>query len=178
MKILDSLPYAATASTENVQGETVAVRPYQIVVWVSVGIRQIVEWDQRTPRFPAILDTGNNRNFSISRGHLARWAGLQVPALRQLRTMKERDRIVPLHAARLWLHPNVSGERLPSGARPFQLSVEEGIAVYPDDTGPRLPVLGLRVLTANKLLTILDSDRRLLHLRSPDVRTKILRFLS
>ncbi len=53
------------------------VKPYQIVVAVSVGLQVLWEWDPRTPCFPAILDIGNNHNLSISRGHLLRWAGLQ-----------------------------------------------------------------------------------------------------
>lgn len=33
---------------------------------------------------------------------------------------------------------------------PHPLKVEEGVAVYADDIGPRLPVLGLRALTQNQ----------------------------
>ena len=50
------------------------VKPYQIVVVVSVNLQALMEWDPHMPGFPAILDTGNNHNLSISRRHLLRWA--------------------------------------------------------------------------------------------------------
>jgi hypothetical protein len=48
MKILNRLPYADAPTSETVGEEGVRIKPYQIIVWVSVSIRQIVEWDQRT----------------------------------------------------------------------------------------------------------------------------------
>jgi hypothetical protein len=65
MKILDRLPYFSEHRALSVRGEAVQVRPYQIVVWVSVNIARLREWDSRTPAFPAILNPGNNFNFSI-----------------------------------------------------------------------------------------------------------------
>ena len=85
---------------------------------------------------------------------------------------------MPLHAARLWLHPNVPGNRKLSGAQPIQMKIENGIGIYPDDTGPRLPVLGLRALTLNKLQVVLDTDRLMVDVRTLDWRTKLLRLLS
>jgi hypothetical protein len=40
-----------------------------------------------------------------------------------------------------------------------------------------LPVLGLRALTVNQLQLLVDSERRLVHLRSSDWRTKLLRWV-
>ncbi len=72
MKILNRLPYSSEPTTINLRGEAVRVRPYQIVVWVSLNLWQVNDWDVRVPRFPAILDTGNNHNFSIRVSHLLR----------------------------------------------------------------------------------------------------------
>ncbi len=166
MRILNCLPYSAEPTTVSVRGETVRVRPYQIVVWVSLNLRQVVEWDPQAPRFPAILDTGHTHNFSIRVSQLVRWAGIRPGALRALGAMRERGRRVPLHAARLWLHTNVRGTREIDTRDPFPLAIEEGIALYPDETGPRLPVLGLRALTLNRLRSVVDGDRRYVTLRT------------
>ena len=42
---------------------------------------------------------------------------------------------------------------------PVSLKLEEGIAIYPDDIGPRLPVLGLRALSRNRLHLAIDPER-------------------
>ena len=99
MKILNRLPYSNEQTTVNVREEVVRVRPYQIVVWVS-------------------------------------------------------------------LHKNVKGTREADERKPHQLTVKEGIALYPDSTGPRLPVLGLRILTLNRLRSLVDGDRRYVTIRS------------
>jgi hypothetical protein len=177
MKILNRLPYAAAPTTETVRGESLTVKPFQIVMWVSIGIREIVAWDPRTPRLPAVLDTGNNHHFSISSTHLGRWAGIQPAALPRLREIRDRGKRITLHAARLWLHPNIPGERQVAAAEPVGLNIDEGIALYPDEAAPRLPVLGLRALTVNKLHLMVDAERRLVQLRTPDWRTKLLRWL-
>jgi hypothetical protein len=166
VKLLNRLPYSAEPTTVNLRGEAVRVRPYQIVVWVSLNVRHVVEWDGRVPGFPAILDTGHTHNFSIRVSHLVRWADIRPEALRGLGAMRERGRRVPLHAARLWLHANVRGTRQVDEREPRQLAVEEGIAIYPDDTGPRLPVLGLRALTLNRLRSVVDGDRRYVTVRT------------
>ena len=57
-----------------IAGELVTIRPFQIVVWVTLSVRDELEKD--APRFPAILDTGHNHNFSIQGSHLLRWAGM------------------------------------------------------------------------------------------------------
>jgi len=46
--------------------------------------------------------------------------------------------------------------------------------IYPDDLGPRLPVLGLRALTQNQVHVAIDPERMRVSLRTPDWTTKIL----
>jgi hypothetical protein len=174
VKILDRLPYSSDATFVSAPGASVRVKPYQIVVAVSIGLEAQVEWDPRMPRFPAILDTGNNHNLSISRRHLLRWAGLQTEALRIIGAIRERQQRIPLHAASVWLHRNRPGERAVTDQEPHPLKLEEGIAVYPDDIGPRLPVLGLRALTQNQLHVAINPERMRVNRRTPDWSNKIL----
>ena len=156
-----------------------AVRPYQIIVWVSVSIRELLEWDARTPRLPAILDPGNNHNFSISRGHLLRWAGIDSKLLDLLGEIRERGQKLPLHAAALWLHSNRPGTReVQPDAAPCRLTLTKGLALYPDATGARLPLVGLRALTQNHLYLTIDGQQRSASLRTPDWGTRVLRWLT
>src|SRR6516225_5475833 len=124
MKILNRLPYAAAPTTITIRGETQRMRPYQIIVWVSINVRAMVEWDPRLPQVPAILDTGNNHNFSITRSQLLRWAGIQPEALPPRGTIQEGGQRIPLHAAALWLYPNVPGESQTSGREPHALDLK------------------------------------------------------
>jgi hypothetical protein len=174
VKILDRLPYSSDPTVVSAPGGRVRVKPYQIVVAVSVSLQTLREWDRRMPRFPAILDTGNNHNLSISRGHLLRWAGLQPEALPIIGAARERQQRIPLHAASVWLHRNRPGERTLRDQEPHPLKLEEGIAIYPDDIGPRLPVLGLRALTRNQLHVAIDPERMRVSLRTADWSTKIV----
>ncbi len=161
MKILDRMPYLTVPSAVTVRGEAVRVKPYQLVVWVSVGARDASEWDARTPRFPAILDTGNNHNFAIGRGQLQRWTGLHPESLEASRAIWEGGKRVPLHAANVWLHRNRPKSReMHPYKYPYRLRIKDGIAIYPDESAFRLPILGLRALTANELRTVIDGKRR------------------
>jgi len=164
--ILNRLPYSADATTLNVRGQAVRVRPFQIVVWVSLNLQQFADWDVRLPRFPAILDTGHTHNFSIGVGQLVRWAGIRPEALRLLGAMREGGQRVPLHAARLWLPFNVRGTQEVETREPYHLAVDDGVALYPDETAPRLPLLGLRALTLNRLRSLVDGDRRHVTIRT------------
>ena len=176
MKILDRVPYSSEATFVSAPGGTVRVKPYQIVVVVSVSLPALLEWDPRTPCFPAILDTGNNHNLSITRGRLLRWAGLQPEALRISGAMRDSQQRIPLHAASVWLQKNRPGERALREQEPHPLKLQQGIAVYPDDIGPRLPVLGLRALTQNQLHVAIDPEQMRVSLRNPGWGTRILRW--
>jgi hypothetical protein len=177
VKILTRLPYFTDATVAPVREESVRVKPYQIVVQMSLNLRTFVKWDPRTPSFPAVLDTGNNHNLSIRSEQLVRWAGIQPQALKQIGAMRERGQRVPLHAAAAWLHGNVPEKRVSSDREPHLLNLREGIAIYPDDVGPRLPVLGLRALTQNGLHLIIDPERLRVDLRTRGLATTLLRAL-
>lgn len=158
MKIVDRLPYFIHRTEVAVGNERVRVKPYPIVVWVSLSAAGQSEWDSRAPVFPAILDPGNNHNFSIFRSQLLRWAGIAPDDLPMGGAVRERGNRVPLHAATIWLHSNQRGTREIRNKQPFPLILEEGIAVHPDEEGetPHLPLLGLRGLTDNRLQVVID----------------------
>src|SRR5947209_15567462 len=79
--ILNRLPFFDAETTLTVRGREVVVLKYQIVFWVSLTNIEVQELPEMTPRFPAVLDTGNSHNFSLSEAHLNHWAGLVFPPL-------------------------------------------------------------------------------------------------
>jgi hypothetical protein len=144
-------PIPETAGRVATPDGTAQVMPYQIVVMVSIAANRVMELPSDAPRFPAVVDTGNNHNFAIRQEQFARWTGLTLPKRGLVNVGGTTN---PLHAGNVWIHPD-SGD-------PFRLRMEEGIAVYPPDlTNPaRLPILGLRGLVRNGLRIVIDGKDR------------------
>ena len=57
MKVLDRLPIAEEQFLLNVHGEPLRLRPFQILIQVSIS--PFGPWDSRTPVIPALFDSGN-----------------------------------------------------------------------------------------------------------------------
>jgi hypothetical protein len=149
--------------------DVVTVRPFQIVIWVSLTHARQPSLSPDAPRFLAILDPGHSHNFSIQEQHLRQWAGHTPQSLRTLGNVRVNRVPVPLLAAHVWIHPNLSGQRDQfSDHLPFCLNLIRGIAVYPPDTPgePRLPLLGLRALAVNGLHLTIDGKGRRVTLRT------------
>lgn len=142
------LPYHARKTQVSFADKIVEVKAYQIIVWVGVTLESFPELGPTSPRFPAILDTGNNHNFAITEQQLNAWAGLLVDSLSPTARIREQGEKIQLRRAALWLH---------TGDAPFRMNVADGIAVY-DGNWPRLPILGLRALTNSKLQTFIYGD--------------------
>jgi len=162
VNILNRLPYSKKHSTLSVREEIVSVKPYQIIVWVSVAPASPREWNPATPAFPAILDIGTNHNFVISRSHLVRWGGIQPEFLRRLGTTRLDDKRLITREADIWLYSNWKGQlEYRREKPPYRLNLNEGIIIRPDEGIRRtpLPLLGLRALTHNELVTIIDGAR-------------------
>jgi hypothetical protein len=175
--ILRQLPFFDQPSAVRVRGAPVSVKAHQIIVWVSISAREVLALETNCPRFPAILDTGNTQTFSIRESHLRQWAGIQPAFLPWLGFVRHAGRDVPMHDARLWLHRNRPGQRDSfADATALRLDFEEGILVYPDGApaAPRLPLLGLRALTENRLHLKVDAERLRVSLRSRDWVTRLL----
>ena len=50
------------------------------MVWVSIGLHGEERPERVSPPFPALIDSGNNYDFSLNEHHLIHWAGIR-PAL-------------------------------------------------------------------------------------------------
>ena len=142
------------------------VKPYQILVFVSITARSISVLPEDAARIPAILDTGNNHNFCDSTGTMG---SVGAAALPQKGRVDIGGSSIPRFAANIWIHPNRTGTIDPSGESAFMIELEEGIIVYPSDmpNPARLPILGLRGIIRNGLKLTIDGATRALTLESP-----------
>jgi hypothetical protein len=162
MIILDRLPFFSERADVVVAGARVKIRPYQIAFWVSLSRKEEFELHSGAPRFPVILDTGNNHNFSIHEKHLEDWSGLDVDTLSRHGWISLSDEKLPLLGANVWIYQNVPKTRDHlKETSPVRLAIPEGMAVYParSKKAPRLPTLGLRCLVSNRLLFTLDGPK-------------------
>jgi hypothetical protein len=159
ISVLRDLPFFDRETRAATPTGEVIVRPFQIVIWVSITPQHVINLDAAAPRFPAVLDTGNNHNFSLREEHLLSWAGA-VPSQHFDRgQINIAGQAVPLVTANVWLHPNKAGQRDAFSKRPAVcLELPEGIAVYPSQAlnAVRLPTLGLRALARNGLRLVID----------------------
>ncbi len=163
MHILRALSFQESASTCIVGGETVAIRAYQIIVWISLCPREALAAD--APRFPAVLDCAHNHNFSIREEQLA-WSGSRLDDFSRIGNILVNREEVPLHQGHIWIHRNqpATTKLLP---RPYYLAIPEGFAIHPAGTiGPRLPILGLRGIVKNRLKLNIDGQKLAVSLRT------------
>lgn len=143
----------------------VLVRSFQVIVWVSLVIR-----DEFSPRFPTILDTGHSHNFSINAQHLQDWAQREPQELKQLGIALVNQQPVTLRQCPLALWRNVPGQRdLLKLANPEILQLPDGIAVHESANpyAPRLPLLGMRALVRNRLRVVIDGSRMRMNISRP-----------
>jgi hypothetical protein len=133
------------------------------------------------PRFPALLDTGNNLGLSIQYRHLREWAGIDPGLLDPLGKIEINGQVVTRLEATIWLFANIPGRQEVAGDRPpFRLDLSKGIAVYTSDAvppGPRLPLLGLPALLENNLDFWLDPDQRHVTVQPRTWRRALMRLL-
>jgi hypothetical protein len=167
-RILHKLPIPQQDTFAFVGDERVPIAAYEIVVWVSLAPRSILD-PSRLPRFPALIDTAHTHNFLLREEHLVRWTGIRPEDLGLGRgEVLHAGRRFPLQAAQLWVHPNKPGhwDQL-SGAAPYLLEVPEGIVVSPPtSTFPRLPLVGLRAIVRNKLDLVVKGKSGMVSLKS------------
>ena len=181
MKLLDRLPIPEHRTSLRFGERYVTIHANQILVWVSVHLPGILTPEENIPRFPALVDTGNNFGFAVQDRHLRGWAGLD-PDLLDVRGEVEIDgKLVTRRGATVWLYPNIAGQQdADSGRPPFRLEMGKGIAVYTKNAeppGPRLPLLGLPAFLHNGLDFWLDPDRRHVTVQSRTWRRPLIRLL-
>src|SRR5438270_389024 len=128
MKVIDRQPLHEKNSEVWTPDGIALVKPFQIVVLVSLSIGDTPEPGSR--RIPAIIDTGLNHNLAIRREHLNRWTGVR-PATRKLVTVQKLE--IPLAAAHVWVYRNQPGTNAPADLPPICLWTPEGIAVFPEN---------------------------------------------
>jgi hypothetical protein len=168
--ILGKLPYSDARGVVVVRNREEPIKPHQIVVWVSLAEIEQREFVRGTPRFPAILDTGFSHNLAIREEHLLQMAGVKPGYLRKIRDIRVNNVLAAVHRADVWLHRNEPGKRDDAvDGSPFCLELDDGIVVYPAGTrdAPRLPLLGLRSMRWAGLRLTIDSEHRLVWLRTP-----------
>lgn len=179
--ILNRVPIPEHDDIGFVGTEHVRLKAYEIIVWVSLTLKETQIWQPLTPCFPAILDTGHTHNFSIQEQHLIRWANLRPQALDRLGDVRHGRRRLPRHAAHVWLHRNVPGKRdRMDSVPPYCLQLPRGITIYPagPDDFPRLPLLGSRALLASELHLAVNGKKKWANLRSEDWWARMLGWLS
>jgi len=155
MKILVRLPIYDEPALIDEQGEVYQVWKNQTIIWVSFAETQ--------KHFPAILDTGHSHNLSVARRQLGEWGPLD---LKQIGQAKIAGHVVPRYSSDLFVHRNLPGTRQLSGTH--RLRMDGGFAVVPDDLpiAPRLPLLGIHIIIADKLRLLIDGERRQVTLKT------------
>ncbi len=85
MRILDRLPISDNRESLRFGDRYLTIYPNQVPVWVSVHLSGVLVPEGSIPKFPALLDTGNDFGFSLQDRHLREWAGMvagpAVPAV-------------------------------------------------------------------------------------------------
>jgi hypothetical protein len=167
-RLLDCAPVLDLPSEALVQGERVRLRANQVIAWVTLTHPDVNLVNPTRVPFPVILDTGHTHTFSIQRRHLIEWAGVQPDGLPVAGLIREGGHRLELRFANIWLHANEpqSRDRL-SDRPPYPVGADRGIAVYPTGVDfPRLPILGLRAITHNRLVLKINGHRREASLRT------------
>ena len=72
--IVRKQPFYEQPTSVVVEGEPVRIKPYQIILWVSLAPPEERTLRPNAPRFPAILDLGHSHNFSLTEEHLTHWS--------------------------------------------------------------------------------------------------------
>ena len=181
MKILDRVPISEDHASLRFGDRYVTIHANQILVWVSVHLSEVLVPEQTIPRFPALLDTGNNFGFSVQDRHLREWAGIDPGLLEALGDIAIEGKIVTRREATAWVYPTIPGRQEVANEKPpFWLKMAKGIAVYTPDAvtpGPRLPLLGLPALLNNDLDWWLDPERRHITVQPRTWRRPLIRLL-
>lgn len=182
-KILDRLPLLSRKTAVRFGSRTVAFRRDQILVWIGISLRGESDPNRISPKFPALIDTGNGCDAYLSAHHLVHWAGIDPAMLSIIQHLAIHERAIPCHEADVWIFPNRPGtHELLAGSEPFRLELDDGIAVAPH-TGdhpvePRLPLLGLSAFRKNRLDFCFHSATTDCTLRTANWRTRLLRWLA
>ncbi|MBI1900567.1 MAG: hypothetical protein HYS13_05580 [Planctomycetia bacterium] len=182
--IVSGLPYVTrSVRIDTSRGVSVQFYARQIPLFVCVGERSEPQPATDAVVFPAVLDTGFNRDFLCQESHLSELAGIRASGLDWVdaawvyanRALGEAAD-AKVVAANVWLFGNVPGKRALSRGLAIRLDVDPGIHVIldasqPNDAQyrrPRVPLLGLHALERAGLRVIIDTKQRTVDIEAPD----------
>ena len=157
--IIRRCPFYDQRTTVATAAGELTVLPYQLIVWVGIRVGEV-----ESNAIPTVIDTGHSHNFSVAEHQLREWGQFDPTGLATLGYAIVNGVKVPLKDAELLLFSNQPGTRdALLGAH--RLSISQGIAVYPDTGGPRLPLLGVRAMASSGLRVTIDGRRRTFSIR-------------
>jgi hypothetical protein len=161
------IPLSACEQTSTPGDVPITFRAYQPVVWV-----KLVPWlGEPSPKavvFPAVIDTGNNHFFMIPGSLFRAWSGIGFEQCTRGRTLIVNGFPLKTYGFNLELYRKRSGRLAQSPLARLQMG--EGITIIPDSLSaslPRVPVIGVRTLTVNRLTFTVDGDRHTYSLSQP-----------
>ena len=166
--IVRDLPFSDRSRSMVVGEDIVTIKPYQIVLWLSLA-----DMEPRLPsaldrQIPVIFDTGFNGNLLIHDDQLINWARLRPSQLTQLGKDVVWGQPAQTRAARIWLYANVPGQNeVARNVPPTRLEVSGGIIILPAQRSSqpaarraRLPLLGMRAFGSAGLRVVIDYELR------------------
>jgi hypothetical protein len=172
--LLRNVPFRETGQIIQVRETNVEIKPFQILIWVTLCQKNELAFDNHSSVFPAVFDSGFNGTFCIREEQLRFWAGFDRRVFPALRAMRTNRGSAVVHKADLWLHGNTPGTFRPSGRDQFRLELNRGILVMPpldpsvpNDLRPSLPLLGMHAFHRNDLRLVIDFKRQFVCLKKP-----------
>jgi hypothetical protein len=164
------IPLVAVEQILSVGGIDITLRAYQPVVWV-----RLVPWaGLSTPDavpFPAVIDTGNNNSFLIPAPFFRAWSRTDPDLSFPGRPALVNGIPLRFHRYNLDLFRTRGGG--PTDRVAARLQTDQGVMIIPDalvPSFPRLPVLGVRCLTTNRITFSLNGDKQTFSLSQSSVR--------
>lgn len=113
---------------------TVGIPHHVLVVRVSLAIVKDDEQYLATTSFPAVVDTGFNGNFLLTRYHLENWANMKPEELGKQIKVPARIRgkyDAAVYAGRIWIRSNKPGSWEEGTRSPQRLDCDDGIFLFP-----------------------------------------------
>jgi hypothetical protein len=159
---LSRVPLNGADRTVLLRGESVILRPLQPVIWIRLAAWELAEAAKTQPiTFPVVVDTGNNGTLLIPESVFRAAVGVSPAALKGRATAPVNGILLACYGFNLdllRLRGGVPLERVVG-----RLQTDRGVFLIPTELEhrfPRLPVLGVRCLTLNRLTFSLSGDRR------------------
>lgn len=95
-RLLDRLPFPEHASEVAFRTERIRVRADQIILWVTLTLKNVTAPNPSAVPFPVILDTRHSHTFSIGERHLVDWTGLRPETMAVTHAVRDRGQRILL----------------------------------------------------------------------------------